>query len=264
MPNPQTEMTLDDAVDEVLGHLTGLDLSYSPEYDRYRAIARQLNRALRSMALEHEWSYYSDIEHAGDVQDGMTELYLRSSVRPRIVGDDSVRFVSKEDGQPFAWAYIVPRDALHKYLDRDGLRVSFTRNTVTFSRPLTGALVGQEIHIPVMREPRMFEIPKPPEGDDVALEPIDPDVRTQIVDFDFPDVVILRAAYYVAQSDPVMQPRVMSLEAQYKDLMYQLVERDQRHTDNPYLNEFELPIDGSLLGGGQYGRHRHPHADTRR
>jgi len=36
----EVRLTLDEAVAEVLGLLTGLDLTYEPELDRYRAITR--------------------------------------------------------------------------------------------------------------------------------------------------------------------------------------------------------------------------------
>ena len=46
MSNADVALTLDDAVSEVLSLLTGLDVNYDPEFDRYRTIARTLNRAL--------------------------------------------------------------------------------------------------------------------------------------------------------------------------------------------------------------------------
>jgi hypothetical protein len=55
---------------------------------------------------------------------------------------------------------------------------------------------------------------------------------------------------------------VQTLEAQYKDLMYQLIERDDRATDSPFQNEFTVPVQNSLEGGSV--AHRHPHADERR
>ena len=48
----------------------------------------------------------------------------------------------------------------------------------------------------------------------------------------------------------------------YKDLMYQLIERDDRTTDSPYLNEFAVPII-SDINGSYSGPHGHPHADER-
>ena len=56
---------------------------------------------------------------------------------------------------------------------------------------------------------------------------------------------------------------MQTLEAKYKDLMYQLVERDDRITDQPYLNEILVPISNSVLGGSSPLRHGHPHADER-
>ena len=44
--NPEVSMTLDESVNEVLGFLTGMDLTYGSNYDRYRVVARMLNRAL--------------------------------------------------------------------------------------------------------------------------------------------------------------------------------------------------------------------------
>ncbi len=111
MPNPEVQLTLDDAVEEVLGLLTGMELRYAPELDRYRSITRQLNRALRSIALEREWAYYSDLEEVGVVHAGDQDIHLRAAVRPRIIGDDAVR-LCREDGVPLVWAYFLPRDAI--------------------------------------------------------------------------------------------------------------------------------------------------------
>lgn len=262
MANPNVSMTLDTAVAEVLGMLTGLDLTYSAEYDRYRAVTRQLNRALRSNALEQEWSYYSSLETIGTAHHGDSEFALRATVRPRIINDDAVRLVDA-DGRVVVWAYFLPRDALHKYQGRGGLWASHTRGALQFSRPIMQHEDGLQIQVPVMREPQMFEVPPPPENPDDPIEAISPAVREQLVDFDFPDIITLRAAFYVAQTDPVMQPRAQMLEAQYKDLMYQLIERDTRNTDSPFLNEFFVPITGSI-NGPVSGLHRHPHSDERR
>ena len=87
-------------------------------------------------------------------------------------------------------------------------------------------------------------------------------VRNQRLDFDNPDVVVARAAFYYAQFDPVLQPRVQTLEAQYKDLMYQLIERDESNTDSPYLNEVIVPVDNGLRPYTTTG-HLHPHANGR-
>jgi hypothetical protein len=262
MANPNVDLTLDEAVAEVLGLLTGLDLSYDPEYDRYRAIARQLNRALRNNALDHEWSYYSSTEDIGTAHTGDQEIALRASIRPRIIGDDSVRFVDS-NGNALLWAYILPRDALSKYIGQPGLYAAVTKSTLRFSRPLSSSLDGLTIQVPVMREPRMFDLPPAPETEGEVITPISAAVREQTVDFDFPDVIIMRAAYQYAQTDPVMQPRVQTLEAQYKDLGYGLVERDDRNTDSPFMNEFFVPISNSIFGPDRRSDRR-PHADENR
>ena len=84
--NPDLQMTLDDCVDDVLGMLTGLDLSYQPTTDRYRSVVRALNKALRQTALEKEWAYYASTEELGEVVAGQQEVGMRSTVRPRIIG----------------------------------------------------------------------------------------------------------------------------------------------------------------------------------
>ena len=262
--NANVDLTLDEAVGEVLGLLTGMELAYDPQFDRYRSITRFLNRALRQNALEHEWSYYSSTETVGIAQAGDKDFALRATIRPRIVGDDAVRLVDG-DGNVVVWAYILPRDSLHKYNGRyNGLWASITRTTLSFSRPLSSGMAGLEIQVPVMREPRMFQIPAIPDDPNDSMTPISQEIRDQTVDFDFPDVVILRAAYLYAQSDPIMQPRVQTLEAQYKDLMYQLIERDDRHTDSPFINDFFVPISNSVDGGGSGWYGLHPHSDERR
>ena len=248
--NPEVELTLDDAVGEVLGLLTGLDLTYAPELDRYRAITRQLNRALRSNALENEWSYYSAVLSVGTVNEGEREMALPTSQRPRIINDDAVRLVDA-DGHVVRWAYFLPRDALHKYGHRDGLWCAVTRKSLQFSRPFTEEEAGLEVQLPVMREPKQFRLPEPGRAVPRA-------VRKQALDFPYPDVIVARAAFYYAQTDPVMQPRVPTLEEGYKDLMYQLIERDTSHTDTPYSNTFSLPISSGLRDDSFY---RPPMAD---
>lgn len=261
--NPETSLTLDDCVEEVLGMLTGLDLTYQPELDRYRAITRQLNRALRANALEQEWSWYASTESIGTSSEGDQHFTLRSSIRPRIINDDAVRLVDEYE-RAVRWAYFLPRDALHKYPDRDGLWASITRNTLSFSRALWVSEAGYDIQVPVMREPLMFRLPEQPEDPEIPLVDVPAAVRNQLLDFWYPDVVILRAAFYYAQTDPVMQPRVQTLEAQYKDLMYQIIERDNRNTDSPFTNEFYVPIrnglDSTVVGKPA---HLHPHSDER-
>ena len=256
MANKDTLLTLEDAVGEVLSTLTGLDLSYDPSLDRFQSITRFLNRALRAVALEREWSYYSTTEDVGSVVDGMESVELGSLIRPRMINDDAVRFVDSE-GTPLTWAYFIPRDALHKYRYREGLWVSATRSTLYFSRPLHPAVAGMRILMPAMREPKMFRLPK--EGGEITSR-----ILNQPIDFDYPDLVVAKAAQYMAETDPVMQPRVQTLEAKYKDLMYQLVERDERATDSPYQNDFMIPI-SSGIDGPSYSpwSHGHPHSDER-
>lgn len=151
----ETRMTQREAVDEVLGLLTGLDLQYEGDSDRYEAVVRALNRALRNNALEHEWSYYSDVENIGNANYGHQTMHLRSSLRARLINDDAIRLLDC-DGNIRGWAYSLPRDALHKYAYREGLWYATTRTTVEFSRPFTRAEDGLSVHIPVMREPRLF------------------------------------------------------------------------------------------------------------
>ena len=243
MPNEDVALTLDEAVAEVHGLLVGLDLELVPGRDKYRSITRFLNRALRSVALENEWSYYSSLESLGLAHHGQRIVSLRSSIRPRIINDDAVRLVDPETGNVQVWAYWLPRDALHKYTGYD-LKVAHTRSSIEFNRTFFQSEDGLEIQIPVMREPKMFRLPEQPEDPDGPLVSIPADVREQEVDFDYPDLVVQRAAYLYAQTNPMWQPRVQTLEANYKDLMYALVERDERNTETPYQNEWGLGIEG--------------------
>lgn len=259
--NPEVAMTLDESVEEVLGLLTGLGLTYAPEMDRYRAVTRQLNRALRANALEREWSYYADIEDVGVARAGQQDVTLRRSVRPRVMGDDAVQLVTP-DGTPAAWAFFLPRDAIGKYPLRRGLWVSVTKNRLHFSRPFRRDEEGLRIRLPVMREPRMFRLPALPSDPNEEVPAVPTEVREQLLDFEFPDLVIQRAAWLYAQTDPVMQPRVPALEDQYKTLFYALNERDDRHTDSPFMNEWTVPIQ-SDINGSNYQDVHHPHADER-
>jgi hypothetical protein len=249
----EVRMTLDEAVAEVLGLLTGIDLTYEPEYDRYRAVTRQLNRALRGNALEQDWSYYSTVEDLGLVAEGDQEFEIDPQNRARILDDDAVRLVAP-DGKPLIWAYILPRDSLHKYASRRGLWCAIIRKTVRLSRPITKGEADAQlsVHVPVMREPVMFRLPP-------ADEDVDDAIRSQLIDYDYPDVVIARAAWLYAQADPVMQPRAQTLEANYKNMMYSLIERDTDHTDSAYLNEVIVPVQ-STVRDERVGSHLHPHA----
>lgn len=125
MANKEVLFTLRDAVAEVLGTLTGLEPEYDPNLDRFQAATRALNRALRAVALEKEWSVYAATEELGLATTGMTEIDMNSSLRPRIVNDDCVRLVD-DNGNVQRWAYFLPRDALHKYRYRNDLHVAVT------------------------------------------------------------------------------------------------------------------------------------------
>lgn len=250
--NSEVRMTLDDAVGEVLTLLTGLDLSYEPELDRYRAITKALNRALRANALENEWSCYASTLSLGIAVANEQSVSLSPSLRPRIINDDAVRLADAKTGVPVEWAYFLPRDAIHKYANHDVLRCAVTQQEVIFSRPFRDWEEGLDILVPVMREPVMFRLPE-------AGVEVPQDILEQETDFSYPDLTIARAAYFYAQTDPVMQPRVPTLENDYKTLMYQLIERDTSHTDTPYMNEFILPLENGL--SPTEGRHQHPHSN---
>lgn len=245
----EVEMTLDDAVAEVLATLTGLDLRLVAELDKYQAITRFLNRALRAVALEQEWSHYSAVRQVGTAVAGQRHLTLPSGVRPRILNDDAARLLDPTSKSVITLAYFLPRDALDKYSSRQGLWVSSVRRELLFSRAFTRGEHGAEIHLPVMREPKMFKLPPTSLDPDTPTAEVPATVREQLVDFDYPDLVIAKAAYFYAQTDSVTQPRVQTLEANYKELMYALVERDTRNTDAPYQNEWNLGIQSSLNGG---------------
>ena len=144
-----------------------------------------------------------------------------------------------------------------------GLWVSVTRQSLHFSRPFQSHEQGLRIQVPVMREPKMFRLPEQPETDEGELVPVPTEIREQLLDFDYPDLIIARATYYVAASDPVMQPRAQTLKDEYTQLYYSLNERDDRNTDAPFLNEFNVPIEGDIFDTGFWPGHQ-PHADERR
>lgn len=302
-------VTLDEAVSEVLNYLTGLDLHYVAELDRYRSITRNLNRALRLVATEHEWSYYSAIADMGALHAGQTSLFFRTGQRPRIILDDSIRLVD-DDNNIRMWAYYLARESLHKYRSRPGLWVAVTQKELTFSRPIPEAADGLRALVPVMRNPKELQVPNTLESvDELTSNPpvptgsellqlrnftnpeiieewvftpglppyefSDPEhslsqtignsssaVRNQLIDFDFPDLIVLKAALLYAQTDPIMQPRVPTLEGQYKNLFYALTERDTNHTDDPYINEWSVPMQSSIRN--EHHIHSHPHGDERK
>ena len=251
MPNENVATTLDEAVAEVLGALTGLDLSYVPELDKYQAVTRALNKALRLNATELNWSYYSSLEDVGVAHAGDRHVALRASVRPRIIRGDAVRLTTDE-GRPLVWAYFLPRDSLHIYPVQAGLWVASTNQELEFSRPFLQGEDGLHIKVPVMREPTMFRLPAQPEDPDQPLVPVPDDVREQLVDFQYPDLIIARAQYLYAQTNPLWQPRVQTLEANYKDLFYALKERDESNTDLPIQNEWSLGIEPDITYTAPY------------
>lgn len=255
MANPDVQMSLETAVGEVLGLLTGLELEYDPSYSRFHAVTRALNRALRANATEAEWSWYATTDSIGAAVEGARQVELNPRTRVRSIADDSIRLVDAEDNV-VRWAYLVPRDALHKYQDRE-LRASVTRTMVEFSRPFWSSEAGLSIVAPLMREPKPFRMPRAGQNPGRTI-------LSQLVDFEYPDLIVARAAYLYAQSDPVMQPRVQTLENDYKTLMYQLIERDERFTDAPYANEFIIPIKSGSMRSASPGWHPHPHANVGR
>jgi hypothetical protein len=263
MVNVEVALTLDDAVADVLGQLVGLDLPYVPEQDRYYAVTRQINRALRAVALEAEWSYYSDVEEVGYAHEGDRIVPLRESIRPRIINDDAVRLVN-DAGAAVVWAYFLPRDALSKYAAVPELKCAHTRSTLEFSRAFYASEEGLRIQVPIMREPRMFRLPERPENPADPIITVPDDVREQYVDFDYPDLVVMKAAWFYAQSNPLWQPRVQTLEATYKDMMYALTERDSRNTDTPYQNEWDLGIDSGIRPARVYSGRPTANFDKRR
>lgn len=254
--NPDTQLTLTQAVSEVLNLLTGQMLRYDPSYDRFRSVASAINRAQRANALEREWSWYSDVISIGISVEGQRFLNIANDKRPRIINDDAVRFCDATTGKPTFWAYFIPRDALHKYAARRDLKAAITRDLLEFSRPFGPNEAGYDIQLPIMREPVNFDVPADP---DVA---IDQAVLDQQVDFDYPDLIVARAAYLYAMTDPVLQPRAQTLQAEYKDLMYQVIEREERHTDTPFQNEFFVPVQNSIYSESRW--RPWPLSDSRR
>lgn len=254
--NQDLNYTLDEAVREVLLNLTGLGVQYDPSSDRYHVLAHTLNRALRAVARENEWSYFFEDSDLGLAVAGERTMELTTRQRLRIEGDDGLRLETR-DGAPVEWIPVLPRDALYKYAHRRGLWVSPTRTTLFFSRPFTEGEDGLYVRGPIMREPRMFQLPEP--GAEIAAS-----IRSQPLDFDNPDLVIAKAMVMYAQTDPIMQPRVPTLEEAYNDIKYPLITRDTNFTDSPYRNEWNLGIQGELGGRSGLLSHGHPHADDRR
>ena len=285
-------MTLDFAITELYNMLYGSAMTYVPNLDRFRAGTMALNRALRHNALEKEWSYYSSTLQLDVPQPGTTRVILPSTHRLRGVSDDSVRVVN-DCGVPILWAYILPRESLHKYRERRGYWCSVTGMELNFSRPLPN-IEGLRLELPGMREPRQLLLPRklesieqlgaqqqdhwqptgppdynPSEHDpardymEIGPDAIESELRNQLIDFEFPDLILAKACHLMAQSDPVMQPRVQTLEEGYKDLMYNLSSRDDAITDSPYQNEFEVPVQHDIFDTGFGWNGRAPRADER-
>ena len=246
--NPDLTFTLDEAIAEILTMLTGLTLSYEPEADRYYTLTNTINRAMRAVALDADWSCYSSTEDVGTVHAGDRIVELRPTVRPRILIDDSVRLCTI-DGYPMVWAHFLPRETIHKVPNRAQLWVAHNKSSLEFSRPFHAGEEGLIIKVPVMREPVMFRLPYRGEDPNVPVPEVPDDVRQQLVDHVWPDLVIAKAAYFYAQTQPMMQPRVQTLEANYNDLMYSLKDRDSKHTDAPFMNPYTVPVENDINGG---------------
>ncbi len=101
-----------------------------------------------------------------------------------------------------------------------------------------------------------------PESSLAELDLTPVQIRNQKIDHANPDLIILKAAFLYAGTDPVLQPRVQTLEQQYKNLFYALTERDTDHSDDTFRNDFAVPIQGSLHDEPR--NHAHPHSDERR
>lgn len=245
-------MSLRDAVAEVHNILTGLDLEYDGRYDIFHAGVRQLNRSLRSVAMLEDWGWYAEDVQAGQTTLDQVTIELDDIYRPRVGQDDAVRLVDPDSGLVRYWAYYLPRDSVSKYLYRPELRASFTRNTLTFSRPLQAFEAGLNIVVPVMREPRQTRVP------DAGQTLTDAELN-RAIDFEFPDLVVAHAAWQTSQSNPLYQPRAQTLEAAYDDIRYALLERDSNHSDSPLRNTFTPSYGDPYLAMP----HNHPHSDRR-
>lgn len=245
------QLGLSEAVNEIHNILTGLDLQYEDRMDVFHATVRQVNRSLRQVALEDEWAWYVEEVDAGTSAEGMTEVELHSSYRPRVQQDDSVRLVNS-DGITLYWAYYLPRDSLNKQMYRPELRVAFTKNVITFSRPLQRFESGLSIIVPAMREPKQTRIPE--SGQRLSTADL-----ARAIDAEYPDLIVAHAAWKMAMSNPVYQPRSQTLEEEFNDLKYALTERNTNHSDSPMRNTF-VPSYGDPYLAIPHG---HPHSDRR-
>lgn len=244
-------MSLREAVNEVHNILTGLDLVYEDRFDIFHATVRQLNRSLRTVALEDEWAWYTEDVDGGTTTVGQTTVELDAAYRPRITQDDAVRLVNS-DGLVVRWAYYLPRESLGKYLYRPELRVASTRNQLLFNRPLQQAEAGLGVVIPAMREPRQTRLPE--SGNRLSDAEL-----SRALDCEHPDLVVAHAAWQISMSNPLYQPRAQTLEGAYSDLKYALMERNTNHSDSPLRNNFTPSYGDPYLGMS----HNHPHSDRR-
>ena len=245
------QLSLQESVNKVHNILTGLDLQYDERMDIFHATVRQINRSLRQVALEDEWAWYAQDVDAGTTTLGMTEVELTSSYRPRIQQDDAVRLVNAE-GITVFWAYYLPRDSLNKQMYRPELRVSSTRNLIQFSRPLQQFESGLSVVVPAMREPKQTKIPD-------SGQQLTPAELSRSIDAEYPDLIVAHAAWKLAMSNPVYQPRAQTLEEEFNDLKYALTERNTNHSDSPMRNTFTPSYGDPYLAIP----HGHPHSDRR-
>lgn len=255
--NSELEMTLEEAVAEFYGSLIGQDLQFIPERDKFQIAVRMLNKALRAIAREHEWAYYASTRNLGNPVAGERSIALPSSLRPRIINDDAVRLVNPTTGNAIRWAYFQPREAIHKYPADSQLYAAVMATSLQFSRPFYESEEVLEIHVPVMREPEMFRLPEQPTDPEEPLVTVPQEILDQPVDFDHPDLVVAKAIFFYAQTHPILQPRVMQLEDDFKTILYALQERNDRHTAAPFVNNWDMGIYGSIADGHSY--HQSPH-----
>lgn len=245
------QLSLREAVNEVHNILTGLDLEYEDRMDIFHATVRQINRSLRQVALEDEWAWYVEEVDAGTTTEGMTQVELSSSYRPRVQQDDAVRLTNSE-GITVEWAYYLPRDSLSKYLYRRELRVAFTKNVILFSRPLQKFESGLSVIVPAMREPKQTKIPDA--GQQLSAADL-----VRAIDAEYPDMIVAHAAWKLSMSNPLYQPRAQTLEEEFNDLKYALTERNSNHSDSPLRNTFTPSYGDPYLAIP----HGHPHSDRR-
>ena len=245
------QLSLQESVNEIHNILTGLDLTYEDRYDIFHATVRQVNRSLRQVALEDEWAWYVEEVDAGTTTVDMTEVELNSAYRPRVQQDDAVRLVNA-NGITVSWAYYLPRDSLNKQMHRPELRVAFTKNVIKFSRPLQLFESGLSIIVPAMREPKQTRLPE-------AGARLTPAELSRAIDAEYPDLIVAHAAWKMAMSNPLYQPRAQTLEEEFNDLKYALTERNTNHSDSPMRNNFVPSYGDPYLATP----HVHPHSDRR-